>query len=149
MLALILASACQADSAKDDQVQGSYDEELFVVTDQGRTRFEVELADSVKERQIGLMHRSVLPEDAGMLFIFDTDQEVSMWMKDTLIPLDMLFLDRKGKIVSFAENTEPFSTRNITSKVPVRAVLELNAGTMKRLGAKRGDRIEHRLFSQP
>ncbi len=105
--------------------------------------FRVELADEESERAVGLMHRHKLAEDAGMLFLFERDQTVSMWMKNTYIPLDMLFLSRDGEVVGIAERTVPHSLEVISSPRPVGGVLELNGGTAARLGIKPGDRAFH------
>jgi uncharacterized membrane protein (UPF0127 family) len=98
------------------------------------------------ERAKGLMFRRYLPPDRGMLFDFKQTQPVMMWMKDTFIPLDMVFIRKDGTVSSVAENTEPHSTRTIASTEPVYAVLEVNAGTAARLGIKTGDRVQHPLF---
>ena len=95
------------------------------------------------------MFRRSLAADRGMLFDFAQVEPVSMWMKNTYLPLDMLFIRSDGTISHIAENTEPLSTRVIPSGGPVLAVLELNAGSAKRLGIKPGDRVEHPLFKRP
>ena len=103
--------------------------------------FSVELAVTDAERASGLMFRQELPDGQGMLFDFGRDQEVAMWMQNTLIPLDMLFITAGGRIVRIAENTEPMSTRIIPSGGPVRAVLEVIGGTAKKYGIAAGDRV--------
>lgn len=105
--------------------------------------FRVELADDEGERALGLMFRRSLDADAGMLFVFGRDQPVSMWMKNTYIPLDMLFLAGDGVVVAVAERTIPHSLEVISSPRPVRAVLEVNGGTVARFGIKPGDRVLH------
>jgi uncharacterized membrane protein (UPF0127 family) len=92
------------------------------------------------------MFRRSMPADRGMLFDFGKVQPISMWMQNTYIPLDMLFIRSDGTIARVAENAEPLSTRSIPSGEPVLAVLELNGGTARRLGIKAGDRVEHPLF---
>jgi uncharacterized membrane protein (UPF0127 family) len=119
---------------------------LSITTASGTHRFNVEYADTPDRRAVGLMHRPSMAADAGMLFDFKTDAPVSMWMRNTRIPLDMLFIARDGRIVNIAERTVPFSETTIASKGPVRAVLELNGGTSARLGIKPGDRVTHRMF---
>jgi uncharacterized protein len=89
-----------------------------------------------------------MPADQGMLFDFGHIEPVSMWMQNTYLPLDMLFIRPDGTIARIAANTEPLSTRTIPSGEPVLAVLELNAGTAARLGIRPGDRIEHPLFKR-
>jgi uncharacterized membrane protein (UPF0127 family) len=119
---------------------------LTIVTGSGTHRFNVEVADTPERRAVGLMHRPSMAGNAGMLFDFKTDAPVTMWMRNTRIPLDMLFIARDGRIVNIAERTVPFSEASIPSKGPVRAVLELNGGTSARLGIKPGDRVTHPMF---
>ena len=119
---------------------------LTIVTASGTHRFSVEVADTPERRAVGLMHRPSLAANAGMLFDFKIDAPVTMWMRNTRIPLDMLFIARDGRIVNIAERTVPFSETSIPSKGPVRAVLELNGGTSARLGIKPGDRVTHPMF---
>lgn len=92
------------------------------------------------------MHRQTLAPGSGMLFDFGTDEEASMWMQNTYIPLDMVFIKANGTVHRVASDTTPFSTEVITSKGSVRAVLELNAGTSKKIGLKRGDLVRHPMF---
>ena len=108
--------------------------------------FSVELAVSDDERSRGLMFRRDLPEGRGMLFDFQREQDVSMWMRNTYISLDMLFIRADGRILRIAENTEPISERIITSGGPVRAVLEVIGGTARKLGIAPGDRVAHPIF---
>ena len=109
---------------------------------------EIELAEAPEQLAQGLMFRREMPADHGMLFVFRPLRVVTMWMKNTYIPLDMLFIDRDGQIVRIAERTIPLSLRTISSESPVRAVLELNAGTAQRLGIRPGDHIRHPAFGQ-
>jgi uncharacterized membrane protein (UPF0127 family) len=120
---------------------------LEIVTANGVHVFSVEIAKTDEERQKGLMFRKELPEGTGMLFDFKPDQNVSMWMRNTYIPLDMLFINGDGTIRRIAENTEPMSERTIPSGGPVRGVFEVIAGTAKKLGIKAGDKVAHPLFS--
>lgn len=120
---------------------------LVIQTASGAHRFQIELADTPEKRSLGLMHRRSMPANAGMLFDFKSDEPVAMWMRNTIIPLDMLFIARDGRIVNIAARTVPFSETGIPSKGPVRAVLELNAGTASRLGIKPGDRVTHPIFA--
>lgn len=108
--------------------------------------FAVEIADTDEKRAQGLMFRKHLPEGRGMLFDFGREQDVSMWMKNTYISLDMLFIRGDGRILRIAEHTEPLSTRTIPSGGPVRAVLEVAAGTARRLGIAPGDRVAFPIF---
>jgi uncharacterized protein len=121
-------------------------EQLGIRTSSGDRLFTVELADTPQLRENGLMNRRELAADAGMLFDFSKSGKVSMWMKDTLIPLDMLFIRADGRIANIAERTVPGSLTPIDSQGPVLGVLELNSGTSARLGIKPGDKILHPLF---
>lgn len=124
-------------------------EPLAVVLKDGqRHSFQVEVARTEADRAQGLMFRRSLPADRGMLFDFGKVEPVSMWMQNTYISLDMLFIRPDGTIARIAANTEPLSTRTIPSGEPVLAVLELNAGTASRLGIRAGDRIEHPIFKR-
>ena len=120
--------------------------ELTVVTPDRRYHFWVELAQSAAQRQQGLMGRQEMLADRGMLLDFGSLQLVHMWMKNTYIPLDMVFLDEVGNVNAIAANTTPFSTDVISSPNPARAVLELNGGTVSRLRIKVGDKVFHRIF---
>ncbi|MEQ8334158.1 DUF192 domain-containing protein [Nisaea sp.] len=106
----------------------------------------VEVADTPELRATGLMFRKNLAADAGMLFLYPDRKKISMWMKNTLISLDMLFLDRDGTILHMAEHTTPHSTAVVSSRFRVKAVLEVVAGTADRLGLRIGDRAEHDLL---
>src|SRR5690606_15746181 len=108
--------------------------------------FSVEMATTPEEKATGLMHRKHLPDGQGMLFDFSPAQQVSMWMKNTYISLDMIFIGSNGRIVRIAENTEPLSTRIISSRRPVKGVLEVIGGTAKKYGIATGDRVSHPLF---
>jgi uncharacterized membrane protein (UPF0127 family) len=121
---------------------------LEIITSAGVVPFSVEVMHTDEERAKGLMFRKELPEGRGMLFDFRPEQNVSMWMKNTLIPLDMIFIQANGRILRIAENTETQSERIIPSGGPVRGVLEVIAGTAKKLGIKPGDRVAHPLFDQ-
>lgn len=122
---------------------------LTIETAAGETHaFTVELAHTPAQMAQGLMYRRALPRDAGMLFLYGRDIMATMWMKNTLIPLDMLFITREGRIANIAERTVPQSLRTISADRPVAAVLELNGGTAARLGIKEGDRVVHPAFSR-
>ncbi|MGD1879125.1 MAG: DUF192 domain-containing protein [Kiloniellaceae bacterium] len=120
---------------------------LSIETAAGKTHdFTVEVAETPEQRAQGLMFRRQLAADAGMLFLFGSMEERAMWMKNTLIPLDMLFIDDGGKIVRIEARTVPHSLRAIVSGGPVSAVLELNAGTASRLAIEPGDRVRYPAF---
>ncbi|MCH8038502.1 MAG: DUF192 domain-containing protein [Proteobacteria bacterium] len=114
--------------------------------DGSRHRFEVELALDGERRAQGLMYRRSLADDAGMLFLYDRERPVAMWMRNTFIPLDMLFIAGDGRIVRIAERTVPQSLETISSGRPVIGVLEVNGGTAARLGIQPGDRVLYRAF---
>jgi uncharacterized protein len=122
-------------------------ETLEIVTRSGVHHFSVEVVAEEDERQKGLMFRKELPEGKGMLFDFKVDAPVSFWMKNTYVSLDMIFIRSDGRIVSIAENTEPLSERLVPSGGPVRGVLEVVAGTARKLGIRPGDRVAHRIFA--
>ncbi|MDP2408743.1 MAG: DUF192 domain-containing protein [Pseudolabrys sp.] len=119
---------------------------LEIASKTGVHAFAVELAQTDDERAKGLMYRKELPEGRGMLFDFRREQEVSMWMQNTYIPLDMMFIRADGRILSIAENTTPLSTRTISSGGPVLGVLEVIGGTVRKLGIAPGDRVAHPMF---
>ena len=117
-----------------------------IATKTGVHAFAVELATTDAERAQGLMNRKELPEGQGMLFDFHRDQEVGFWMRNTYIPLDMIFIRSDGRIMRIAENTEPLSEKIVPSTTPVRGVLEVIAGTARKLGIAVGDRVAHPIF---
>ncbi|KYG19345.1 hypothetical protein SE92_02950 [Bradyrhizobium sp. AT1] len=119
---------------------------LEIVTKNGVQVFSVEMATTEEEKQTGLMYRKELADGKGMLFDFNPEQEISMWMKNTYVSLDMIFIGANGRILRIAENTEPLSTKIISSKGPARAVLEVVAGTAQKYGIRPGDRVGHPLF---
>lgn len=119
---------------------------LEIVTKNGVQVFSVEMATTEKEKETGLMYRKELADGKGMLFDFNPEQEVSMWMKNTYVSLDMIFIRADGRILRIAENTEPMSTKIISSRGPARAVLEVVAGTAQKYGIRPGDRVGHPLF---
>jgi uncharacterized protein len=121
---------------------------VTIVTQNGDQTFTAEFANTPAQRARGLMFKARLPERQGMLFDFGRDQEIRMWMKNTLIPLDMIFIQSDGRIHRIEQNTKPGSLRPISSNGSVRAVLEMRAGTSKKYGIAPGDRIIHPLFSQ-
>ncbi len=145
----LLACAACDEPADPASSSSAVREPLDVVTAGGRHRFEVEVVSTPPERERGLMFRRHMAENHGMLFDFGREREVSMWMKNTYLPLDMLFIKADGTIVTIAENTRPHSLKAIPSRRPVRAVLEINAGTVARLGIAPGDRVAHPLFPAP
>lgn len=121
---------------------------LEIVTANGVHSFTVEFVANDADRAKGLMFRRELPEGRGMLFDFQREQDIAMWMENTYIPLDMIFINADGRIRRIAENTEPLSTKIIPSGGPVRGVLEVIGGTARKFGIKPGDRVAHPIFSR-
>ena len=124
-------------------------EPLAIETGGGLQTFLVEVARDDADRAQGLMYRRTMAPDRGMLFDFARTETVSMWMKNTYLSLDMIFVRPDGIIANVAEHTEPLSTRIVSSSGPVLGVLEVVAGTARRLGIKAGDRVQHPLFGKP
>lgn len=121
-------------------------EPLRVVTATGAHDFQVEIAADDRAREIGLMNRRYMPPDHGMLFEFDDEAPQTFWMKNTYIPLDMIFISRSGIVTNVVANAEPLSETTIPSGGPCAAVLELNGGAAAKIGLKVGDRIKHAFF---
>lgn len=143
-LAAILVIAGVA--AANGPVRAASFQPLEIVTKNGVQVFSVEMATTEEEKQTGLMYRKELADGKGMLFDFNPEQEISMWMKNTYVSLDMIFIGANGRILRIAENTEPMSTKIISSRGPARAVLEVAAGTAQKYGIRPGDRVGHPLF---
>jgi uncharacterized protein len=141
MLVVWLFAPALAQDAMNFETSG-----LVVETSEGRASFVVELALSAEQKTIGLMGRKMLPPGKGMLFDFETPRMVSMWMRNTYIPLDMIFIDSDGRIVNIAENRTPLSLATIPSAAPVRGVLEVGAGVAEKYGIRPGDRVVHSIF---
>jgi uncharacterized protein len=119
---------------------------LEIASKSGVHMFVVEMANTPEEQAKGLMFRRSLPEGQGMLFDFHEEQPTSFWMKNTYIPLDMIFIRADGRILRIAENTVPLSEALVPSGGPVRAVLEVIGGTARKLGIAAGDRVAHPIF---
>lgn len=141
-LTLLVAVALATSDARPAELQT-----LEIATKSGVQVFSVEVATTEEEKRTGLMYRKELPDGRGMLFDFSPEQEVSMWMKNTFIPLDMIFIRADGRILRIAENTVPQSTKIISSRGPAKGVLEVIAGTAKKYGIAAGDRVAHPLFN--
>jgi uncharacterized protein len=119
---------------------------LEIATSTGEHSFQVEIAKDDATRERGLMDRRYMAADRGMLFEFDRDAPAAFWMKNTYIPLDMIFIARSGLVTRIVANAEPLSERVIPSGGPCAAVLELNGGTAAAIGLKVGDKIRHPFF---
>jgi uncharacterized membrane protein (UPF0127 family) len=114
---------------------------IVLKTETGDHSFDIEVMTTFQERARGLMFRRSLPENSGMLFLYDRPEPAAMWMKNTFIPLDMVFIAPGGTVHRIEKNTEPFSTKTISSDGSIIAVLELNAGAADRIKLKPGDRV--------
>ena len=120
--------------------------QLVIATDTGQHAFAVDIAQTLEQQAHGLMYRESMAIDAGMLFVFDPPRELTMWMKNTFISLDMIFVDEEGRVAHVARNTTPMSEKIISSRGPAMAVIELNAGVTEKIGLQLGDRV---LFPKP
>ena len=112
----------------------------------GKYVFNVEVVKEPKARDRGLMFRQSLADDGGMLFDYDPPQQISFWMKNTYIPLDIIFINAKGVILNIAAETTPLSLAPLPSSGEARGILELKGGTCAKLGIMAGDRVHHRIF---
>jgi uncharacterized membrane protein (UPF0127 family) len=139
LLALALAAVSAA-----GQVFAACAPDVVDIRDNGSSiRFQVEVADDNEERAVGLMHRESMPEFSGMLFVFERPQPVSFWMKNTLIPLDMLFIDETGTVKRIARETTPLSLESVPGGPGILLVLEINGGMSDALGLGEGAEIRH------
>jgi uncharacterized protein len=124
-------------------------EPLSIATPRGVRSFRVEIADTPATREIGMMWRTEAPRGTGMLFDFHRPQPVAFWMKNTMIPLDLIYIRQDGTIARITTNAVPFSLVALPSGEPIRAVLELAGGEARRLGLAAGQRVTHRIFPAP
>lgn len=129
------------------QLQTFATSQLTITSATGDHKFTVELATTPAQQEQGLMYRRSMAPDAGMLFDFGQPTPTTFWMKNTLIPLDMLFVGADGRIVNIHERAVPMSETMIPSQGAVRAVIELNGGTAARLGIRAGDRVSYPIFA--
>ncbi|MBR4126394.1 MAG: DUF192 domain-containing protein [Alphaproteobacteria bacterium] len=144
----VLATACLPEKTDGSRNGLSFEKQSvrIVRQDLPDVGLTVEIADTNAKRARGLMYRSELADDAGMLFLFPVRKRISMWMANTIVPLDMIFIDEYGKVREIVENTVPFSRDEVRSKDSVSAVLEIKAGQSKRLNIRSGDVIVHPFF---
>ena len=141
----LLAAGCARAQSVDDGV--TFEKSALVIVTGGReVKFEIEMADTEPRREHGLMFRKQMGAYEGMLFDFFREQPVSFWMKNTLIPLDMVFIAADGTVRHVHSNATPMSTDTIPSEAAVRGVLEINGGTARLLGIKPGDKVKHAIF---
>ena len=124
-------------------------EPVTIVTAHASTTFSAEVADTDSTRERGLMFRQVMPPDQAMLFDVGSPRPIAMWMKNTYVALDMVFVRQDGSIAAIAENTVPKSLDTIGVQEPVKGVIELAAGTAKRIGLTKGDHVVGSLFAGP
>ena len=136
-----------ASAALPENAQISKLEPITLESADSVTMLTAEIADTDELRTRGLMFRHFLPEDKAMLFDYETPRPVAMWMKNTNISLDMLFIRQDGTIAAIAQDTVPKSLDTISVQEPVKGVLELAAGTVKRLGLRVNDKVYHRIFN--
>lgn len=146
LLAVPLAAQAQAAAPTGPQPTLPKEKLVIVTKDGTKHMFDVELATTPKQQEIGEMFRKSVPENGGMLFVWDRPQVSNMWMKNTLVPLDMVFIKANGTIASIAENTVPHSLRVIQSHGPVLATLELAGGVTAKLDITVGDKVEAKQF---
>ena len=150
VLALVLGTLLVAAGfASTGRAETGALEPLTIETGAGVHVIQVEVARTAEERAVGLMHRTELAPDRGMLFDYGVTRPATMWMKNTLISLDMFFAESDGRIVTVAERTTPLSEKRIRSGQPVRFVLEMIAGSARRLGIAPGDRLRHPSIEPP
>jgi uncharacterized membrane protein (UPF0127 family) len=148
LVGTLLAAAVASSAAAQTPRAVSFDRDtLAIETSNGTHRFKIELARTPAQQSQGLMFRQRLAADSGMLFVYPAPYRISMWMKNTLIPLDMVFIGADGRVVDIAQRTVPQSLRPISSSEPALAVLEVNAGTASRLGIRKGDVVRHAAFA--
>jgi uncharacterized protein len=148
VMLLVAASAVLVVLCANPLAHAASVQPLEIATRSGVQVFSVEMATTEEEKTTGLMYRKELPDGKGMLFDFSPEQQISMWMKNTYIPLDMIFIRADGRILRIAENTEPLSTKIISSGGLAKGVLEVIAGTAQKYGIQPGDRVAHPLFSK-
>lgn len=139
-------SGAAADTVGVASKAPAHEERLEVVTASGVHALDIEIADTPEKQRLGLMYRTSLADTKGMLFPHQEPTELTMWMRNTYIPLDMVFILSDGTVHRIEARTEPLSERIISSGGDVAAVLEIAGGNAERLGLKPGDKVRHRLF---
>jgi len=153
MLAPLSAGACRAETPAPAatgpaRAPAAVLETVTVDTVRGPVSFKVEIADDDAERERGLMYRTSLAPDAGMLFIWTTPAQRAFWMRNTYIPLDIIYIGVNGRILSIAAMAEPFNETPLPSEGAALGVLEIAGGRAAELGITIGDRVHHRMFPQ-
>ena len=136
--------------ARDGKAQAAMRRDrLILITESGEHTLDIEVAEGPEAQALGLMYRTKLPDDYGMLFPHPVAREAAMWMKNTYVPLDMVFINMDGSVHRIHFDAEPHSEALIRSQGPVAAVLELPAGAARRYGLKVGDMVRHPHFATP
>lgn len=146
LLAAVVALAVLAGCSPGQENSGLPTTQITIDTAHGPVKFNVEVASDDASRAKGLMFRTELAPDAGMLFDFHKEGYRTFWMKNTPLPLDMIFIKGDGTISTIAENTIPYSEDAVPSSEPVRAVLEINGGRSRALGIEAGDKVHAKIF---
>lgn len=143
LLVLLLCARANGQDYTEADLDEAFARDVLVIStaDQACIRFDIHIAVTREQQMRGLMFVRHMPEMSGMIFVYTRPDQRSMWMKNTYIPLDILFVKSNGEISSVAENTEPLSLKSISSKEPVTYVLELNAGTAERFGLTQGAKL--------
>lgn len=144
--ALALSPGAGSVVAAESALAGPRLETVEIATSRGRARFQVEIAATRAEQARGLMFRKSLAPDRGMLFVYRRPQPAAYWMKNTLIPLDIIFIQPDGRILSIARNARPHDETPLSSGGLVLGVLEIAGGRAAQLGVLPGDRVAHRIF---
>ncbi|MGI9272536.1 MAG: DUF192 domain-containing protein [Woeseiaceae bacterium] len=144
LLVLLLASLPIANAIADDDLDAAFDKDVLIIhaSEHACYRIDIYIAETAEQRQRGLMHVRSLPETTGMLFIYPAEQFLSIWMKNTFIPLDILFVKADGQVSSIYYDAEPQSERSMRSLEPVQYVLELNAGVAETLSIDQYSQLE-------
>jgi len=150
LIALGLCLICTPAFAQDVDPENLLDfgatEPLVIESQSGEHTFQVEVADTLPLQRQGLMYRETLDPDSGMLFEYDGPLVASIWMKNTPLPLDILFVRANGRILKIEHNAQPYKLRSVSSEAPVTAVIELNGGRAEDLGILPGDVVRHEFF---
>lgn len=146
LMVLFFATGAQAAETQPMRLPVDKEPLTFVTANGNKLPFALEVANTDEARVRGLMWRTDFPKGRAMIFVFGEMRRIMMWMQNTPSPLDMVFLDDKGRVTAIHENAVPFSENIISSETPAAFVIELLAGTVKRSGIKRGDRAFHRVI---
>lgn len=148
VLALLFAFAAFPAAAQTGPQPKLKVENLEILTKTGIRVFQVEVAESAEQQRIGLMFRKDVPDGEGMLFDFGISRPIAMWMQNTIVSLDMIFIRADGTIANIAKATTPYSLATVESYGPVKGVLEVVAGAADRYGIAPGDKVSHRIFGK-